>query len=172
MEKLRELVRTARGWGENKELIESALFMAPGSLEFKDIARLVSVKDNRHVEAMLAEIMQDYNCGKGIEVVSRDGTYQMRVRPAHLEKVKHLALKAGMPKGVQRTLALIAIKEPIKQSLVVKYRNVKAYEHLKQLAEQGFVQRERFGRTYLLRTTQKFKEYFGEIKPRAGGTEQ
>lgn len=168
MEKLRELVRAAKEWDENKKLLESALFMAPGSLAFNDLAKLVAVKDKKHVERMLEEIVQEYNSEqKGIEVVCSDGCYQMRVKPSHLEKVKHLALKAEMSKGVQRTLALIAIKEPIKQSLVVKYRNVKAYDHLKHLLEQGFVKREPFGRTYLLRTTPKFKEYFGEIKPKA-----
>jgi len=170
MEKLRELVKTARGWEGNKRLIESALFMAPGSIEFKDLAKLVTVGDKKHVERMLGEIMQEYNGdGKGLEIVCQDSCYQMRVKPVHLEKVKHLALKAEMPKSTQRTMALIAIKEPIKQSLVVKYRNVKAYDHLKILVEQGFVRREKFGRTYLLRTTPKFKEYFGEVKPKAKG---
>ncbi|MEM0360816.1 MAG: SMC-Scp complex subunit ScpB [Candidatus Diapherotrites archaeon] len=167
MEKLRELVRIARDWEENKKVLESALFMAPGSIELKDLAKLTSVEDKRHVEEMLAEIMKEYEeGGKGIEVVCQDGAYQMRVKPHHMEKVKHLALKAEMPKGVQRTLALIAIKQPIKQSLVVKYRNVKAYDHLKELLEAGFISKEPFGRTYLLRTTPKFKEYFGEVKPR------
>lgn len=167
MEKLRELVRVARSWDENKELIESALFMAPGSLELGDIAKIVNTSNKKHVEEMLAEIMFEYNNGsRGIEVVCQDGCYQMRVKPVHLEKVKHLALRAEMPRSVQRTLALIALKEPIKQSLVVKYRNVKAYDHLKLLLEQGFIRREPAGRTYIVRTTSKFKEYFGEIKPR------
>lgn len=164
MEKLRELVRLARDWNENKKLIESALFMAPGSLELNDIAKIVNTS-SKHVEQILAEIMSEYNTGsRGIEVISQDGSYQMRVKPVHLEKVKHLALKTEMPKSVQRTLALIALKEPIKQSLVVKYRNVKAYDHLKFLLEQGFIRREPSGRTYIIRTTPKFKEYFGEIK--------
>jgi len=165
MDKLRDLVRAARTWDENKKVIESALFMAPGSIEFKEIHKLIEECNKDHVEGMLDEIMTDYNNGgHGVEVVAQGGCYQMRVKPHHLEKVKHLALKAEMPKSTQRTLALIALKEPIKQSLVVKYRNVKAYDHLKVLLGQGFVSREPFGRTYLLRTTPKFKEYFGEIK--------
>ena len=168
MEKLRELVRTAKSWDENKKIVESALFMAPGRLDFKDIHKIVSVSDKRHVEQMLAEIMHEYNnSDRGVEIVCQDTGFQMRVKPRHLEKVKHLALKAEMPRGTQRTLALIALREPIKQSLVVKYRNVKAYDHLKALLDAGFVKREPFGRTYLLRTTPKFKEYFGEIKPKA-----
>jgi len=168
MEKLRELVRTARGWDENKRVIESALFMAPGSIAFNDLSKLADVSDKRYVERMLSEIMHDFDSGlRGMEVICQDGCYQMRVRPQHLEKVKHLALKAEMGKGVQRTMALIALKEPIKQSLVIKYRNVKAYDHLKELVEAGFVKKEPFGRTFLLRPTPKFKEYFGEIKPKA-----
>lgn len=165
MEKLRALVRVAKDWDENKKVMESALFMAPGSIELKDLAKLTNLEDKKHVEEMLAELIGEYeSSGKGIEVVCQDSCYQMRVKHHHMEKVKHLALRAEMPKGVQRTLALIAIKEPIKQSLVVKYRNVKAYDHLKELMDAGFILKEPFGRTFLLRTTPKFKEYFGEVK--------
>ena len=61
-----------------------------------------------------------------------------------------------------KTLAFIAYKQPLMQSNLVKVRSNKAYDHLKILEEKGFVSKEPKGRSYMLRTTKKFVEYFGE----------
>jgi len=168
MKELKNILSTCQQWEEHKKVIESALFIAPGALRIDDIAKLVNVKQRHLVEKMLDELTADYKKrNTGIEIFCLDGTYQMRVKPEYLEKVRHLATTAEISKSVQRTLALIAVKEPIKQSLVIRYRNSKAYEHIKFLLEKEYIQRERAGRTYVLRTTEKFKQCFGEIKQQA-----
>ncbi len=166
MEKLKEIARAVKNWDEHKQVIESALFMAPGSLHLNDLMNLVELKNKRVALKMLAELSSDYlQRQSGVEIIaSEEGVFQMRVKPHHLEKVKHLAMKSEMHKGLQRTLALIAVKQPIKQSLVIKYRNNKAYDHIRALVEQGFVEKTPSGRTYLLSTTKKFHEVFGEVK--------
>ena len=42
----------------------------------------------------------------------------------------------------------------------MKLRNASAYDHMKQLEERGFIAKERSGRTYKLKLTKKFFEYF------------
>ncbi|MEM4663006.1 MAG: SMC-Scp complex subunit ScpB, partial [Candidatus Diapherotrites archaeon] len=131
----------------------------------EELAKLLNIKHPHVVEKMLAELSEEYKKrDSGVEICCLDGTYQMRVKPEYLSKVRHLAATAEINKSIQRTLALIAVKEPIKQSLVVRYRNNKAYEHIKFLLEKQYIERERQGRTYVLRTTEKFKQCFGEIK--------
>ncbi len=165
MKELKTILRACQSWDEHKKVLESALFMAPGALKLSELAKLVNIKDELVVERMLRELMHEYNArDSGIEIVCIDGAYQMRVKPEHLDKVRHLATKAELNRAIKRTLALIAIKEPILQSHVIKYRNNKAYDHIKFLVEQGFVVREPCGRSYLLRTTEKFRQYFGDIK--------
>ena len=61
-----------------------------------------------------------------------------------------------------KTLAFIAYKQPISQAVVVKYRNNKAYDHLKLLFDEGFIKKEPKGRSFVLTTTTKFIEYFGK----------
>ena len=164
MKELKTILRACQSWEEHKKVLESALFMAPGALKLEELAKLIGVSDEHTVEQMLNELIEEYNRRESsIEIVCIDNAYQMRVKPEHLDKVRHLATKAEMNKAVQRTLALIAVKEPIPQSHVVKYRNNKAYDHIKLLVDEGFVVREPFGRTYLLRTTEKFRQYFGDI---------
>lgn len=164
MRELKAILHACQSWDEHKKVLESALFMAPGSLKLSELGKLIGVKDEHIVKRILKELIEEYNQREsGIEIVCIDGAYQMRVKPEHLDKVRHLATKAEMNKAVQRTLALIAMKEPIAQSHVVKYRNNKAYDHIKLLVNEGFVVREPLGRTYLLRTTDKFRQYFGDI---------
>jgi len=165
MKELKNILEVCRDWDEHKKIIESALFIAPGSLAVEELAKLINVKDTHIAEKLLAELIEEYKArGSGIEIFSMDGSYQMRVKPDYLDRVRHLATKAEMNKAVQRTLALIAVKQPIKQSLVIKYRNSKAYEHIKLLLGEGFIVREPAGRTYLLKTTEKFRQYFGDVK--------
>ena len=60
-----------------------------------------------------------------------------------------------------RTLAIIAYKQPIKQSVLVEIRGNKSYDHVKELEERGLINAEKFSRTKLLTTTRGFADYFG-----------
>jgi DNA-binding MarR family transcriptional regulator len=62
------------------------------------------------------------------------------------------------------TLAVVAYKAPVLQSKVVKIRTNKAYDHLAQLENSGFITREKSGRSKLIKLTSKFFEYF-DIDP-------
>ena len=63
---------------------------------------------------------------------------------------------------VLKTLTVIALKEPIRQSLLKDLRGSNAYEHVQELLEKGLISRhkDKNGRSYNIKTTQKFAEYF------------
>ena len=61
---------------------------------------------------------------------------------------------------VLETLAVIAWQAPILQSEVVNIRQNKAYEHISELIELGFIKKEPEGRSYRISLTEKFFEYF------------
>ena len=60
-----------------------------------------------------------------------------------------------------RTLAIIAYKQPIKQSDLVEIRGNKSYDHVKELEKRGLISAVRHSRTKLLTTTRGFADYFG-----------
>jgi len=60
-----------------------------------------------------------------------------------------------------RTLAIIAYKQPIKQSDLVEIRGNKSYDHVKELESRGLINAVRQSRTKLLTTTRGFADYFG-----------
>ena len=63
-------------------------------------------------------------------------------------------------KAEQETLALIAYKQPMKQSVVVKIRGNKAYEHVKKFVGIGLINKKRMGHTAELTLNENFFDYF------------
>jgi segregation and condensation protein B len=64
--------------------------------------------------------------------------------------------------GALRTLAAIALHNPILQSELINLRGSGAYQHVQELVESGFVRkrRESDSRSFALQITPKFHQYF------------
>lgn len=148
---------------EREKILEAALFMSPKPMTLEELNKIAEVNSRLETKALLAELIHFYaNRKTALEIVELPIGYQMRVKAGYEPKVQHLAQDSMFHKGVMKTLALIAYKQPITQATVIKYRNNKAYDHLKALVENGFVRKEPQGRTFVLTTTTKFIEYFGK----------
>ncbi|MFH1255861.1 MAG: SMC-Scp complex subunit ScpB [Candidatus Diapherotrites archaeon] len=149
---------------ETKKTIEAALFIAPTHMPVDELARIsgVSIAEARMA---LNELSSNYlERDSALEIKEEPAGYRMGLKPDLEQKVRHLAASSEFNKSVMKTLALIAYKQPIKQADVIKYRNTKAYDHIHMLNEKGFIRREKKGITFVLYTTKKFTEYFGEQK--------
>lgn len=149
---------------EKKYLVEAALFMSSEPLTIDQLGKLVESDSMGKTLRILDGVVLDFNQrDSALEIVkTTDGRYRMQVRGDYLKDVKHLAISTDLPKSILRTLAIIAFKQPIKQSIVVKMRGNKAYDHIERLREEGFVKKTREGNTFMLETTKKFIDYFGE----------
>lgn len=148
---------------EKDKLIEASLFMTPQAVNVNQLMEIISESNYTMAKGIALKFMKEFNQrDSSLEVVLVGDAFQMVVRKEYEERVRHLAQKAMFHPGLMKTLALIAFKQPIAQSLVIKYRNNKAYDHIHRLVEDGFVVREPKGRSYTLRTTKKFLECFGE----------
>ena len=147
-----------------KKLIEAALFMASRSMSTEEISKITGFPSDR-LEQRLEELRKEYE-GKGIEVVKNPEGWGMRVKTDLLPKVAHLTPYSDLKDGHKRTLALIAYKEPIKQSEIVRIQGNKAYSYIKLLTKKGLIKSEKEGRTRILMLTKEFERYFGEEKER------
>ncbi len=148
---------------EKEKILEAALFMSPKPMTLEELKAVADIETRIDTKAMLEELIHYYNNRKSsLEIIESAVGYQMRVRQKYEDHVSHLATDSTFNKGVMKTLALIAYKQPIEQALVVKYRNNKAYDHLKVLYGEGFIKKDPKGRTFTLTTTNKFIEYFGK----------
>ncbi|HOV81178.1 MAG TPA: SMC-Scp complex subunit ScpB [Methanothrix sp.] len=145
-----------------KAVIEAALFASGKTLSLRELADLSGLSVER-ARAMAGDLAAEYAArGSGIEIKSIGEGYFMQVVPRLAGQVVSCA-----PKEIEapliRTLAIIAYKQPIKQSELVKIRGNKSYEHVRELEKRGLISAEKAGHTKLLTTTPGFADYFGIV---------
>lgn len=144
----------------DKSLIEAALFVAGKGMSIEELKKLTGLEASV-VKDILEQIQREYSQrDSGMLIDKSEKGYLMRVKPEFEEKILPLIPEADLPKSMLKTLALIAYEQPIKQSNVVKLRGNRVYSYLHRLTELGFLKAKPDGRTKLLTTTDKFKEYF------------
>lgn len=143
-----------------KALIEAALFAAGKALSLKDLARLSGLSED-DARALAEGLIGDYSQrGSGIEIRNFDDRYGMQVKASLTREVISVAPKE-IDAPLIRTLAIIAYKQPLKQSDLAKIRGNKSYSHVKELEQMGLISAIKKGRTKVLTTTKGFAEYFG-----------
>ncbi|HSU72735.1 MAG TPA: SMC-Scp complex subunit ScpB [Candidatus Binatia bacterium] len=146
---------------ELKQQVESLLFSAGRKLDVQEIARLVKERDVNKVMAVLEQLRGEYEARGGSLMVVQDGTaWKLTVREAYLGTVRKIVTQTELPKSVMETLAVIAYKAPVLQSIIIKIRTNKAYDHLALLEHDGFISRVKHSRTKMIRLSPKFFDYF------------
>lgn len=143
-----------------KTRIEAVLFITAQALEVKDIAEILKA-DEEEVENALLELIMDYSARDGALEIDDENGYILQVKEEFLDIVEQLCPVELKP-SVLKTLTVIALKEPIRQSYLKELRGSNAYEHIQELLKKGLISRnkDKNGRSFNLRTTPKFAEYF------------
>ncbi len=146
---------------ELKEKVESVLFSAGKKLPIAEIARLCGKRLLPDIETALNELREDYLHKGGSLVVLNDGDeWRITVKERYMSYARKITTKVELTKTYMETLAVVAYKSPILQSAIIKIRTNKAYDHLAQLEQMGYITRTKHGRTKLIRLAQKFFDYF------------
>nr|MDO8098367.1 SMC-Scp complex subunit ScpB [Candidatus Njordarchaeota archaeon] len=146
-----------------KALIEAALYAAGRPLSLEELEKVSKARGKIETESLLAELVSEYQertSSLEIVEVSR-GKYAFQLKPEYSTKVSRLSPGGLLSLGALKTLALIAIRQPVKQSEVINIRGSHSYEHIHKLAQLGFIKKQPSGRTFALSTTKVFAEYFG-----------
>ena len=145
--------------------IEAVLFLAARFLTTDELVRLTDVNPI-NLKEFLKKLEQKYSKeGSALIIVKREvegQTYwKMDVKSNYTHYINKIASgKAEFTKAEKGTLAVIAYKQPIKQSIIVKIRGNKAYEHIKHFIQNDLLSARRLGRTYELTLSEKFYDYF------------
>ena len=145
----------------HRNQIEASLYVAGRPLTIEDLSAKLEIS-KKEVEELINEIAFDYLERSTALVINRVGeSYQMTLKPEYLEKVSKFAKGGAIAERYLRTLTIIALKQPILKSLVIKIRGSGAYEHVKYLLDQGLIIADKKGRSHELSTTDKYAEMFG-----------
>ncbi len=144
----------------DKKKVESVLFAVGKEITTERIANLCSL-DVEDVNKIMKELISDYGQrDHALRISERENGWKLTVRDEYVPLVSSIVTSTELERPLTETLAVIAWRYPIVQSEIIKLRGSGAYDHMKTLAEQGFIAKEKFGRTYKVKLTQKFFNYF------------
>jgi len=141
--------------------IEAALFLSARFLNVEDLIMLTDINPLM-LKELLSRLIEKYNSeDSAIEIVIKEDMWKMDVGKEYVSMINKLATgSAEFSKTEQETLAVIAYKQPVKQSVIVNIRGNKSYDHIKKFIEVGLVKAKKLGRTKELNLSDDFYEYF------------
>ena len=157
---------------ENLKKIEAALFLSARFLGLNDLVMLTDINPLMRKE-LIEKLGEKYSAeSSAIEIIAKENMWKMDVKQEYVSMINKLATgNAEFTKAEQETLAVIAYKQPVKQSVIIKIRGNKAYDHIKKFIEVGLLIGKRVGHTKELRLSDEFFEYFHLVKKGDGSTD-
>ena len=144
-----------------KNQVEAILFASGRLMEIDTLINLTGASSKKVISNAVEKLMEEYEKRDSpMMVVEEKGGWKLTVREKYLSLVRNIVSDMELPKSVLETLAVIAWKSPVMQSEIISIRHNKAYEHIKELVELEFISKESYGRSYMIKLTNKFFNYF------------
>jgi segregation and condensation protein B len=145
------------------EKVEAALFIAGRFLNLQELIMLTDLNPIM-LKEILRQLEKKYSNGV-LRLINRGNSWKMDVAEKYHYLINKLATgSAEFTKAEQETLAIIAYKQPIKQSVVIRIRGNKSYDHIRKFRELGLVVAKQIGHTLELSLSEEFYEYFNVHK--------
>lgn len=152
---------------ENRKKVEAVLFISGRFLSLQELIGLTDI--NPILLRKILSDLEDRYKDSAIEIVKRDNKWKMDVSQEYTGLVNRLAGgNAEFTSAEQETLAIIAYKQPMKQSVLIKIRGNKAYDHVKSFVSMGLVKKKKIGHTAELSLSEEFYDYFQMEKNELG----
>ena len=150
-------------WMNKKALVEAALFVSDTPLTAERLANIIGIGSEEEVRQLLTQIRDELkSADRGILLEETPEGFELRIKQEYRDQVAKLAPFSDLSEGMLRTLAIVAARQPIKQSIIVKYQGNKVYGYIRDLEAKGLIKAEKFGRTKLVTATSGFEKYFGK----------
>ena len=140
--------------------IESLLFAASRFMDVEELSKHTGI-EHAGIKVFVDELEAHYKERDGPLTILKEGdSFKLSVKDQFLPLVQKVINLTEFEKPLMETLAVIAWKYPALQCDIIKIRHNKAYDHLRELEERGFISRNPYKRTRKITLTEKFFEYF------------
>lgn len=150
---------------KNLKKIEAALFISARYLSIQELVEFTDINPLLLKELIVKLRSLYFKRDSAIEILEKNSLWKMNVKEEYSKMTNKFATgSAEFSKAEQETLAVIAYKQPVKQSIIIKIRGNKAYDHIKHFVEIGLLRAKKMGRTKELTLSEEFYEYFNLTK--------
>jgi len=150
---------------KNLKKVEAALFIGARYISVRELVEYTDINPLL-LKELLDKLRQKYRTqDSAIELLNKGDTWKMDIKEEFSSLINRFATgTAEFTKAEQETLAVIAYKQPVKQSIIIRIRGNKAYEHIKNFVEIGLLKAKRVGHTKELALSEGFYDYFSVEK--------
>jgi len=148
---------------QNMALVEAALYVAGRPLDVKTLGSIAGVRSKKKIQRVVRKLMNEYkHRNTSIEILElEDQRFVLQLKSEYSSKVRRLAVRPLLSTGPLKTLSYVAYRQPISQKQLIDVRGGHAYSHIKALNDMGLIEREKEGKTWTIKTTEYFADYFG-----------
>jgi segregation and condensation protein B len=150
-------------------ILEAILFSAGRSMSVDELISQTG-KTRSEISGALENLRSTIRRRRdsALQLTEVSGRWIFEVRPTLSDHLPE-NLRPDVPQRLLPAAALIAYHQPMRQAQLVDMLGQRAYDHVRELASLGFVDRRRDGLSRRLTTTRRFAEYFGcpEVEYRA-----
>jgi len=144
-----------------KNMIEALMFASGRLMEIEALINLTGASNKQVIIKNVEKLKKEYDDRNSpLMIVEEKDGWKLTVREQYLPLVRKIVSETELPKTILETLAVIAWKAPVLQSEIIAVRHNKAYDHIEELIELGFINKEKKGRSFVLKLAEKFYEYF------------
>ncbi len=160
-----------------KNKVEAVLFTTGRFMTADEIANHCSIGSVGVVRQALEELRKEYmQRNTALAIHEENNRWKLNIKKDYNYLTTKLLSESELNRPTQATLALIAYKQPVLQSEIIRMRGNTAYDHVKLLRESEFITSEKKGRTRLLRLAPRFFDYFDivedQLKSKFSGTKE
>ncbi|MCF7862265.1 SMC-Scp complex subunit ScpB [Candidatus Woesearchaeota archaeon] len=146
---------------ELKNSLEALLFAVGKKISIEEIARIIEEENKTKIKRALNDLKKWYEDNSKVLMIIEEGDdWKLTVREKYITIVRKIVADTELTKAVLETLSVIAWKAPVMQSEIVDIRGSSAYDHISELVKNGFISKEKLARSFILKLTQRFFDYF------------
>lgn len=143
-----------------KHQIEAILYTLGKFVTIEELATLASTTPEK-VKQAIAQLKEEYSKREtALTIQEMDNKIKLNIKKEFGHLTNKILSDKELDNPTTKTLAIIAYKNPVKQSEVIRIRGNKAYDHIKKLTDTNLISSEKLGRTRLLKLTSNFYDYF------------
>jgi segregation and condensation protein B len=144
-----------------KNIVEALMFASGRLMSLDALLNLTGASNKQVIIKNIEKLKKEYEERKSpLMIVEEKDGWKLTVREQYLPIVRKIVSETELPKTILESLAVIAWKAPVLQSEIIDIRHNKAYDHIAELEELGFIKKEKKGRSFVLKLAEKFYEYF------------
>jgi segregation and condensation protein B len=148
---------------ETKDLpycIEAILFASGRFVSIEYLKTILDI-DKRKIKNAIEKLKKIYEENKtSLSIFESNEAWKINVTEKYSFIINKILSDTELNKKMLETLSLIAFKSPVMQSEIINIRGNRAYDHVTALTKMKFITKEEMGRSYVLKITPKFFDYF------------